>query len=105
MSKMGSHDSFECLKHKLWPTQLLGVKVPIILLPTKSQESPWNKFLQVGCHISLESSQQGLQFFFAPHFNQRSAQEVMTFQSVKSHNFENFETPNLGVPRQNDIWM
>ncbi len=31
--------------------------------------------------------------------------EVMGFQSHVSPNFENFETPNLGVPGQNDIWM
>jgi hypothetical protein len=27
------------------------------------------------------------------------------FQSPGSSNFENFETPNLGIPRQNDIWV
>jgi hypothetical protein len=29
MSKMGSHDPFEYLKHKLWPKKGLGIKVPI----------------------------------------------------------------------------
>jgi hypothetical protein len=29
----------------------------------------------------------------------------MVFQNCKSPNFENFETPNLGVLRQNDIWV
>ncbi len=32
----------------------------------------------------------------------------MGFQSDEnpnSRNFENFETPNLGVSRKNDIWM
>ncbi len=29
MSKMGSHDPFEYLKHKLWPKEKLGVKLPI----------------------------------------------------------------------------
>jgi hypothetical protein len=29
MSKMGSHDSFEFLKHKLWPKEGLRVKVSI----------------------------------------------------------------------------
>jgi hypothetical protein len=29
MSKMGSHDPFEHLKHKLWPKEGLGVKLPI----------------------------------------------------------------------------
>jgi len=29
----------------------------------------------------------------------------MGFQSCKNPNFGNFEIPNLGVPRQNDIWV
>jgi hypothetical protein len=29
----------------------------------------------------------------------------MGFQSCGSPNFENFETFNLGVPEQNDIWV
>jgi hypothetical protein len=41
MSKMGSHDPFGYLKHKLWPKQRLGVKLPIWLSTTKSQELPW----------------------------------------------------------------
>jgi hypothetical protein len=40
MSKMGSHDPFGHLKHKLWPKESLGVKLAIWLLITKSQESP-----------------------------------------------------------------
>jgi hypothetical protein len=53
----------------------------------------------------LEIFQQGLQFCFEPHFNRRSAQDVMAFQSVSSPNFGRFGTPNLGVMKQNDIWM
>jgi len=37
MFKMGSHDPFELLKHKLWPKEGLKVKVPIWLSTTKSQ--------------------------------------------------------------------
>ncbi len=29
MFKMGFHDPFEYLKHKLWPKEGLGVKMPI----------------------------------------------------------------------------
>ncbi len=29
----------------------------------------------------------------------------MGLQSCESPNFENFGTPNLGVSRQNDIWV
>ncbi len=53
----------------------------------------------------LERFQQGLQLCFGSHFNQRSAQEVMGLQSCGSPNFENFRTPNLGVPWQHDIWV
>jgi hypothetical protein len=35
----------------------------------------------------------------------RSIQKVMGFQNHKNPNFENFETPNLGVLRQNDMWV
>ncbi len=40
MPKMDLHDSFEYLKHKLWPKKGLGVKVLIWLLLTKSQNHP-----------------------------------------------------------------
>jgi hypothetical protein len=39
MSKMGLHDPFGHLKHKLWPKERSGVKLAIWLLTTKSQES------------------------------------------------------------------
>jgi hypothetical protein len=39
MSKMGLHDPFEHLKHKLWPKEGPGVKLVIWLSTTKSQES------------------------------------------------------------------
>jgi hypothetical protein len=34
-----------------------------------------------------------------------SSQEVMDLQSAENPNFGNFGTPNLGVVRENDIWM
>jgi hypothetical protein len=40
MFKMGSHDPFKYLKHKLWPKEGSGVKLLIWLLTTKSRESP-----------------------------------------------------------------
>ncbi len=57
------------------------------------------------CHVSLKSSQQGLQLCFIPHLNQRFAQKVIGFQSHGSPNLGNFGTPNLGVSGQNDIWV
>jgi len=63
MSKMGSHDPFGHLKHKLWPKKRSGVKLPIWLLTTKSWESTQFPRVQVACDIPLESSRWGLQLF------------------------------------------
>jgi hypothetical protein len=53
MSKMGSHDPFGHLKHKLWPKERLEIKLAIWLPTTKSQESPWFPCVQVACNIPL----------------------------------------------------
>jgi hypothetical protein len=95
---MGSHDPFEYLKHKLWPKEGLGIKLPIWLPATKSQESPWNTFVKVACHISLKSSWQGVQLCFKTHRNWSSGQEIMAFQIAENPNFENFGTFN-GSPK------
>ncbi len=102
---MGSHISFEYLKHKLWPKQRPEVKLPIWLPTIKSQEWPWFTYVQVACHISLKSSQQGLQLCFKHHLNRRLKRNFMSFQSCKSPNFGNFRTPYLRVPGPNDIWL
>jgi hypothetical protein len=64
MSKMGFHDPFGYSKHKLWPKEGSRIKLPIWFLTTKSWEWPWFSYVQVVCHIPLESSQQGLQLCF-----------------------------------------
>jgi hypothetical protein len=74
---MGLHDPFGHLKHKLWPKERSGIKLAVWLLTTKSRESTRFPCVQMVCDISLERSQRGLQFFFRPHFNQRSAHKVM----------------------------
>jgi len=40
MSKMGSHCSFEHLKHKLWPKEGSGVELPVWLRPLKVGNRP-----------------------------------------------------------------
>jgi hypothetical protein len=82
MLKMGSHDPFGHLKHKLWPEERSKVKLPIWLLTTKSQESPWFPCFQVACNISLESFRWRLQFCFKPHLNRRSTHKVTGFKVV-----------------------
>jgi hypothetical protein len=94
MSKMGSHDSFEHLKHKLWPKEGPEVKLAVWLPTTKSWESTQFPCVQVACHIPLERSRQGLQLFFGLHFNRRSSHKVMGPQTRGSPN-----------PGQNAIWM
>jgi hypothetical protein len=77
-----------------------GVKVSIWLSIIKNRESPWIMCVQVMCHILLENSWLGLQLCFKLHFNRRSTQNVMGFQSGENSNFGNFKTPNLKVPKK-----
>jgi hypothetical protein len=102
---MGSHGSFGYLKHKLWPNERLGVRLPIRFHIIKSRELPWFTCVQVTCHIPLEQSWLRLQLCFRHHLNLRSTQEVMGLQNYRRPNFENFGILNLGVPGQNDIWV
>jgi hypothetical protein len=105
MPEMSLHDPFEHLKHKLWPKERPGVKLAIWLLTNKSQESPWFPCMRVACHISLERSRQGLQFFFRPHLNQRFAHKVMKAPKSRKTQLWEFQDSHLGVPGQNAIWM
>jgi len=93
MSKMGLYNSFEYLKHKLWPKEGPGVIFSIWLSTIKSRKLLWFPCVQVACHIPLESSQRGIQICFRPHFNRRSAHKVMGFQSHGGPNFKNFGSP------------
>jgi hypothetical protein len=93
MFKMGLHDPFGWLKHKLWPKERSGVNLSIWFSTTKSRESPWLPCVQVACHISLESSRWGLQLCFRTHRNWRSAHKVMGLQSCGRPNSGNFGTP------------
>jgi hypothetical protein len=105
MSKMGSHDPFGYLKHKLWPKERSKLKLPIWLPTTRSQESPQFTHVQVACHIPLKSYWWKLQLCFKHLLNQRFPQKVMGIQSCSNPHFGNFKTPNLGVKIQNDIWV
>jgi hypothetical protein len=92
MLKMSLHYPFGQLKHKLWPKEGSGIKLPIWLSTTKIQESPWCICVQVTCHILLKSFQRGLQLCFKTHLNWRSAHKVMDIHNCGSPNFENFGT-------------
>jgi hypothetical protein len=92
-SKMGSHEPFGHLQHKLWSKKRPVVKLTIWLPTTKSWESTRPQCVQVECNMSLKSSQGELQVCFRPHPNQRSEQEVMNAQSPESPNWDSFGTP------------
>jgi hypothetical protein len=87
MSKMGLHDPFGHMQHKLWQKEMT-----MWLLTTKSQESMRPPCLQVACDMSLKTSQWELQLCFRPHLDQRSEHEVIASQSCESFNLGNFET-------------
>jgi hypothetical protein len=93
MFKMGSHCSFGHLKHKLWPKEGPGVKLPVWFPTTKSRELTRFTWLQMAWHILLESSQPELQLCFKSHCDSRSARKVMRLQSPESPGWRNFGTP------------
>jgi len=64
MSKMGSHDPFGHLKHKLCPKERPGVKLAIWFLTTKSRELTRFRCVQVVWNTSLERSWRRLQLCF-----------------------------------------
>jgi len=77
MSKMGLHDPFENLKHKLWPKEGLKIKLAIWFSTIKHQEWIWFPCVQVVCNILLKRNWQGLQLCFKPHLNRKSTHKVM----------------------------
>jgi len=105
MFKMGSHDPFGYLKHKLWPKEGSWVKLPIWLLTTKSQKSPWFPYFQMACHIPLESSWWRLQLCFRPHFNRGFAHKIMGPPKLWKSHIKEFRDSNLRISGQNDIWV
>jgi hypothetical protein len=93
MSKMASHEPFRHMQHKLWSKEGSGVILAIWLSTTKSQESTRFWCVQVKWNTPLESSWGELQLWFRPHLNPSWGRGVMSVQSPKSPNRDNFETP------------
>jgi hypothetical protein len=86
MFKMGSHDLFGYLKHKLRPKERLEVKLPIWLPTTKNWESPWFAYVPHTIGKLLTKAINLLQSPKSP------THKVMGLQSCGNPNFE-----NLGV--------
>jgi hypothetical protein len=106
MSKMGSHDPFGYLKHKLWPKERPWVKLVIWLLTIKSRKSTWFPRVQVACDIPLKKSWQGLQCCFRLHCNRRFARKVMgpqIHENPKSRDKMSFECGSRGE-MQKILW-
>jgi len=93
MFKMGLHNPFGHLKHKLGPKEGSRVKLPIWFLTTKSRESPWFPCMQVACDIQLKSSWWGLKLCYRLHFNWRFTCKVMGPQSRRNPSCGNFRLP------------
>jgi len=100
MSKMGSHDPFGHLMHKLWPKEGPGVKLVIWLPTIKSQRSTQFPCVKMACNILLEISRWELQLCFKPHLNRRFARKVMGPKVVRVPAMR-----ILKVSGQNVIWM
>jgi len=62
MSKMGSHEPFGHLQHKLWQKKKLGVKLVVWLPTTKSQESTRPRYVQMVYDTPLESLNESYNF-------------------------------------------
>jgi hypothetical protein len=90
MSKMGSYCSFRHLKHKLWPKEGPGVKLPVWLSTRKSRESTRFTWLWTTCYIPLESFRRELQFCLKSHFDPRFARKVIGLQSHGSARWRDF---------------
>jgi hypothetical protein len=101
---MASHEPFGHLQHKLWLKEGSGVKLPVWLPTTKSQESTWSRCVQVECNTPLKSSQRNLQVRFRPRPNRGSEREVMNAQSPESPKPGQFRDSTLGVSEQRAIW-
>jgi len=68
---MGFYCSFGHLKHKLWPKEGLGVKLPIWLPTRKSRESTQFTCLQTACDISLKKALDESYNFASDHISIR----------------------------------
>ncbi len=92
MYKMGSHDPFGHLWHKLWQKERPKANWQFDSRPRKVRNHP-TPCVQVECDTSLESSCRKLQLCLRPHPNQRSERGVIVPQNCGSPNLGNSEIP------------
>jgi hypothetical protein len=102
MFKMGSHFSFEYLKHKLWPKEGPGVK----LTPDhkKLRIDPIYWFADGVRHIIRKLSMRATTLFW---ITSRSKVFAQSYEAPKSQESQpwRFRDSHLGVSGQKAIWM
>ncbi len=109
MSKMGSHCSFEHLKHKLWPKEGPGVELPGVrqfgLSTTKSWESTRNTWLQKTCDIPLERSRRDLQLYLDGESIGGLLRKLQSLKVAGVPKMRDFGTPMRESRDKMAIWM
>jgi hypothetical protein len=81
---MASHWSFGYLQPKLWAKEGPGVKLPVWLPTTKSQESTSSRDPIWVCDMALEISRRGLQLWLRPCCDRTLQSGVIAVQSSGS---------------------
>jgi hypothetical protein len=81
-----------------------------VVVPMDSQifqrQFKWSKFIGLkSATYHYKALDEGYNFAWDLTLYRDLHKELVGFQSRGSSNFENFETPNLGVLGQNGIWM
>jgi len=90
---MASHCPFGHLQPKLWAKEGSGVKLPVWLLTTKSQESTFSRRRLKECNMALESSWRELQLWFRTHPDTSLGRRDMAVQSPGTPTRDSFGTP------------
>jgi hypothetical protein len=93
MPKMALHGPFGHLQPKLWAKEGPGVKLPVWLPTTKSQELTSSRHLLKECDMALKSSRGELQLWFRPCPNLSLGRGAMTVQSPRTPTRDSFGTP------------
>jgi hypothetical protein len=90
---MASHWPFGHLEPKLWAKEGPGVKLPVWLPTTKSQEwtSSWRLLRE--CDTALKSSWRELQLLFRPCPDSSLKRGAMSIQSSRTPTRDSFGTP------------
>ncbi len=105
MSKLASHWPFGHLQPKLWAKEGSGVKLPIWLPTTKSQESTSSQCQMIVCNMALESYWGELQHWFKPRSNQTYQSGDMSFQSpgTPTRTISGLQLGSLGKKNHLDV--